>query len=99
MLRTDITAYCLLAAYCVLRTKKPPASRLPPPAASFFLLRMLRDVVRLVTRRLPVAAAALTAYDPAYDAGDRMLAVGLELMTALPAPGRLGSTQYGVRRE
>jgi arginase len=39
----------------------------------------VRDVVRHVGTRIPIAAAALTAYDPAYDPDKRMLETGLEL--------------------
>ncbi|HEX8242424.1 MAG TPA: arginase family protein [Longimicrobium sp.] len=38
------------------------------------------DVVRTVADRIPIVAAAITAYDPAADADGRMLAIGLELM-------------------
>lgn len=40
----------------------------------------VREVVSLVARHVPIAAAALTAYDPAYDIDGRMLETGMELM-------------------
>jgi arginase len=40
----------------------------------------VRGVVREVAARVPIAAAALTAYDPAFDTDGRMLNVGMELM-------------------
>lgn len=40
----------------------------------------VRGVVRAVAARLPIAAAAITAYDPLRDADGRMLEVGLGLM-------------------
>lgn len=41
----------------------------------------VRDLVRVVAERFTIAAAALTAYDPACDPDNRMLEVGLQLMT------------------
>jgi len=41
----------------------------------------VRELVRVVTERFSIVAAALTAYDPTYD--DRMLDVGLKLMEEL----------------
>ncbi|HEV7589840.1 MAG TPA: arginase family protein [Longimicrobium sp.] len=40
----------------------------------------VQRVVREVAARVPIAAAALTAYDPEYDEDGRMLEIGLELM-------------------
>lgn len=44
---------------------------------------VVRDLVRRVAVRLPIAAAALTAYDPAYDPRNRMLRVALNLLDTL----------------
>ena len=41
---------------------------------------VVRDVVSLVTRHVSIAAAALTAYDPAYDPQSRMLETGMQLI-------------------
>ena len=46
----------------------------------------VRDLVRVVGERFEIAAAALTAYDPTYDAEGRMLEAGLELI------GEIGRT-------
>jgi arginase len=43
----------------------------------------VRRFVRDLAARIPIAAAAITAYDPAMDADGRMLAVGLELMETI----------------
>ena len=43
----------------------------------------VRDVVECVARRLPIAAAALTAYDPTYDPEGRMLDIGMQLMRCI----------------
>ena len=43
----------------------------------------VRDLVRVVSERFEIAAAALTAYDPTYD--DRMLDVGWQLMEVITA--------------
>jgi len=43
----------------------------------------VRDVIGEVAARIPIAAAAITAYDPEHDADGRMLEVGLELMETL----------------
>jgi arginase len=40
----------------------------------------VRDLVRIVADRFEISAAALTAYDPSYDANGRMLNVAMELM-------------------
>jgi len=40
----------------------------------------VRGFVRTIASRIPIAAASITAYDPAVDADGRMLGVGLELM-------------------
>ena len=40
----------------------------------------VRDVVSLVARHVPIAAAALTAYDPTYDPESRMLETGMRLI-------------------
>jgi arginase len=40
----------------------------------------VRDVVRLVAERVPLAAGTLAAYDPSCDLQDRMLHTGLELV-------------------
>ena len=45
----------------------------------------VRDVVRYVADRLPIAAAALTAYDPTYDQEGRMLDAGVQLMQCIGA--------------
>ena len=50
----------------------------------------VRDVVRHVGTRVPIAAAALTAYDPAYDPDKRMLETGLELMGCIGKAGTGG---------
>lgn len=49
----------------------------------------VRDVVRRVAARLPIAAAALTAYDPAYDTRHRTLRVALNLLDTLAAAAEL----------
>ena len=49
----------------------------------------VRDVVRCVAQRLPIAAAALTAYDPTYDADGRMLDVGMQLMECIGGSSEL----------
>ncbi|MFL5540416.1 MAG: arginase family protein [Longimicrobiaceae bacterium] len=43
----------------------------------------VRRVAEEVAARIPIAAASITAYDPAYDADGRMLEIGLELMETL----------------
>jgi arginase len=43
----------------------------------------VRRFVRDLATRIPIAAAAITAYDPAKDADGRMLGVGLELMETI----------------
>jgi arginase len=43
----------------------------------------VRGVIGEVAARIPIAAAAITAYDPEHDADGRMLEVGLELMETL----------------
>ena len=43
----------------------------------------VRELVRVVSSRFQLAALALTAYDPAYDPADRMLAAGLELIAGI----------------
>jgi hypothetical protein len=45
----------------------------------------VRELIEVVAERFTIAAAALTAYDPAYDAGDRMLAIGLDALSAIAA--------------
>jgi arginase len=40
----------------------------------------VREVIRDVAGRIPIAAAAITAYDPVEDRDDRILTIGLELM-------------------
>ncbi|HEX8906606.1 MAG TPA: arginase family protein, partial [Longimicrobiaceae bacterium] len=40
----------------------------------------VQRIVRHVAARIPIAAAAVTAYDPAVDADGRMLEAGLALM-------------------
>jgi arginase len=47
----------------------------------------VRDLVRVVAERFTIAATALTAYDPSYDADGRMLKVAMELMGQI-AEGR-----------
>jgi arginase len=49
----------------------------------------VRQVVRLVAERLPLAAATLAAYDPGCDTEDRMLTAALDLVELLAdlAPG------------
>ena len=47
----------------------------------------VRDVARLVGRHVPIAAAALTAYDPAYDADGRMLETGMALIRCIADRG------------
>lgn len=37
-------------------------------------LERLLECIRVVSERVSVAAAAITAYDPAFDEGDRALA-------------------------
>ncbi|HSU15981.1 arginase family protein [Longimicrobium sp.] len=54
----------------------------------------VRRFIRDLAARVPIAAAAITAYDPAVDADGRMLDVGLELMeliAELAAPAEAGS--------
>jgi len=52
----------------------------------------VRRFVRDLAARVPIVAAAITAYDPAVDADGRMLAVGLELMeTIAEVAGRSGA--------
>lgn len=41
---------------------------------------MVRELVRVVADRFSIAAAALTAYDPAYDADGRMSNLAMDLM-------------------
>ena len=43
----------------------------------------VRDLVSVVADRFEISAAALTAYDPAYDADGRMLNVAMELMSQI----------------
>jgi arginase len=50
----------------------------------------VRDVVRAVAERLPIAAAALTAYDPSVDADGRMRETGLALIDLLAELGTHG---------
>lgn len=52
----------------------------PFPAPGGLTADEVRNVVRAVAGRLPIAAAAITAYDPTCDADGRMLEVGLKLM-------------------
>jgi arginase len=52
----------------------------PFPAPGGLTGDEVRNVVRAVAARLPIAAAAITAYDPTCDADGRMLEVGLSLM-------------------
>lgn len=52
----------------------------PFPAPGGLTADEVRDVVRAVAARVPIAAAAITAYDPTCDADGRMLEVGLKLM-------------------
>jgi arginase len=48
---------------------------------------VVREVVSLVARHVPIAAAALTAYDPTYDPEGRMLEAGMRLMESVGACG------------
>jgi arginase len=43
----------------------------------------VRRVAEEVAARIPIAAAAITAYDPEHDADGRMLEIGLELMETI----------------
>jgi arginase len=43
----------------------------------------VRDLVRVVADRFEISAAALTAYDPAYDAEGRMLRTAVDLMSEI----------------
>jgi arginase len=43
----------------------------------------VRQVVREVAARIPIAGAAITAYDPAFDEDGRMLETGLRLMETI----------------
>jgi hypothetical protein len=52
----------------------------------------VRDLVSVVADRFEISAAALTAYDPAYDADGRMLNVAMELM------GHVASMSSRVKR-
>lgn len=52
----------------------------PFPAPGGLTADKVRNVVRAVAARLPIAAAAITAYDPRCDTDGRMLEVGLKLM-------------------
>ena len=54
----------------------------------------VRDVVRCVAHRLPIAAAALTAYDPTYDPEGRMLDVGMQLMECIGGQLRAGKPAW-----
>ena len=45
----------------------------------------VRELVRVVAARFTIAAAALTAYDPGFDAGGRMLETGLKLIAEIAA--------------
>jgi arginase len=49
----------------------------------------VRQVVRVVTDRIPVASATLAAYDPAYDPQGRMRHTALELLALLARLVRL----------
>src|SRR5208337_1736917 len=46
-------------------------------------LAELLDVIRLVCAHSSLAAAAITAYDPAYDEGDRALNAALQVIALL----------------
>ena len=54
------------------------ANTFQPPAG--LTADEVRAIIGEVAARVPIAAAAITAYDPAVDGDGRMLAVGLELM-------------------
>jgi arginase len=47
----------------------------------------VRRAVRIIARHVPIAAAAITAYDPAHDGDGRMLATALELISVLAEVG------------
>ena len=47
----------------------------------------VRELVRVVAARFTIAAAALTAYDPAFDAEGRMLEAGTRLMGEIAGTG------------
>jgi len=52
----------------------------------------VRRVAGEVAERIPIAAAAITAYDPEHDADGRMLEIGLELMETIAELGASGSS-------
>lgn len=58
-----------------------PATGFAPPGG--LSLDLLRDAIRTVGERFEIQAAALTAYDPAYDENDRVLTAALELVTTI----------------
>jgi arginase len=49
----------------------------------------VRELVRVVAERFTIAAAALTAYDPSYDADERMLRAAMELVDQVATLARV----------
>ncbi len=62
-------------------TRIGPANGFAPPGG--LSLDLLRDAIRTVGERFEIRAAALTAYDPAYDENDRVLTAALELAATI----------------
>jgi arginase len=50
----------------------------------------VRDLVRVVAERFTIAAAALTAFDPAYDADGRMREVAMDLIATVSSRAERG---------
>jgi arginase len=58
---------------------------------------MVRELVRVVADRFSIVAAALTAYDPSYDADGRMLKTVLDLMGQIAAmSSRASNASRGI---
>jgi arginase family enzyme len=51
-------------------------------------LARLLEVISVAGTRCPIAAAAITAYDPAYDLDGRVCAAAIEVALALAAASR-----------
>jgi arginase len=57
------------------------------PAPEGLTRAHVRDVVNVVADRIPIAAAAITAFDPDYDASGRMLVGAMELLITVAGRG------------
>jgi arginase family enzyme len=65
----------------VLDHDEAPANEYSTPGG--LPVREVEAAIREITRRFTIKAATLSAYDPAYDAGEKTLKAGMRLMIAL----------------